>query len=85
MMMSEKASSSFVSFDLANRASKPGDQRLLGWGAEWPSLPWGSYGFASLSMGRDRYRETDPDEGFTRNETSGGEKAHAFDDTASFR
>ena len=28
-----------------------------GWGSIWEPLPWGSYGFASLSMGRDRYAE----------------------------
>src|SRR4029078_7542600 len=31
---------------------------LLGWGiSAWDVLPWGTYGFASLSMGRDRYAE----------------------------
>ena len=30
---------------------------LMGWGSDWSSLLWGSYGFASLSMGRDRYAE----------------------------
>ena len=31
--------------------------KYLGWGAEAKPIPWGSYGFASLSMGRDRYAE----------------------------
>jgi hypothetical protein len=57
LIMSESATSQFVSFDLGNTASPPGDRDLLGWGGDWAPLPWGSYGFASLSMGRDRYAE----------------------------
>jgi hypothetical protein len=58
LMMSGVASDQFVSYDLGNTASPNGDQDLLGWGvAAWDPLPWGTYGFASLSMGRDRYAE----------------------------
>lgn len=57
LMTSGTASESFVAYDLGNRGSKAGNQSLLGWGADWPNIPWGSYGFASLSMGRDRYAE----------------------------
>jgi hypothetical protein len=58
LMMSGVASDQFVSYDLGNTASPSGDQDLLGWGASaWDPLPWGTYGFASLSMGRDRYAE----------------------------
>lgn len=57
LIMSESATSQFVSFDLGNTASPAGDRDLLGWGSDWSPLPWGSYGFASLSMGRDRYAE----------------------------
>jgi hypothetical protein len=58
LMMSGVASDQFVSYDLGNTASPTGDQDVLGWGiAAWDPLPWGTYGFASLSMGRDRYAE----------------------------
>lgn len=58
MMMSGKATAGFVSYDLGNTASPVGDRDLLGWGiSSWEVLPWGTYGFSSLSMGRDRYAE----------------------------
>lgn len=58
LMMSGTASDQFVSYDLGNTASPSGDRDLLGWGNEaWDPLPWGTYGFSSLSMGRDRYAE----------------------------
>lgn len=58
LMMSGTASDQFVSYDLGNTASPSGDRDLLGWGNEvWDPLPWGTYGFGSLSMGRDRYAE----------------------------
>lgn len=57
LIMSDTATTQFVSFDLGNTASPRGDRDLLGWGSNWNDLPWGSYGFASLSMGRDRYAE----------------------------
>lgn len=58
LMMSGKATSQFVSYDLGNTASPVGDRDLLGWGiSAWEVLPWGTYGFSSLSMGRDRYAE----------------------------
>ncbi|WP_458318518.1 tubulin-like doman-containing protein [Mycolicibacterium brisbanense] len=58
LMMSGKASDQFVSYDLGNTASPVGDRDVLGWGiSSWDVLPWGTYGFSSLSMGRDRYAE----------------------------
>ncbi|HTM85037.1 MAG TPA: tubulin-like doman-containing protein [Mycobacterium sp.] len=58
LMMSGTASEQFVSYDLGNTASPAGDRDLLGWGNKvWDPLPWGTYGFSSLSMGRDRYAE----------------------------
>lgn len=58
LMMSGKASDQFVSYDLGNTASPTGDRDVLGWGiSSWDVLPWGTYGFSSLSMGRDRYAE----------------------------
>jgi hypothetical protein len=58
LMMSGRASDQFVSYDLGNTASPAGDRDMLGWGiTTWDPLPWGTYGFSSLSMGRDRYAE----------------------------
>lgn len=58
LMMSGTASDQFVSYDLGNTASPAGDRDLLGWGnSVWDPLPWGTYGFSSLRMGRDRYAE----------------------------
>ncbi len=57
LMTSEVASEQFVNFDLGNSGSIPPNPRYLGWGAQAAPIPWGSYGFASLSMGRDRYAE----------------------------
>lgn len=57
MMSSGKATNQFVAYDLVNTLSPAGDRDYLGWGVQWDPLPWGSFGFASLSMGRERYRE----------------------------
>ncbi len=57
LMSSDVASRQFVDFDLGNSGSVPANPKYLGWGAEAKPIPWGSYGFASLSMGRDRYAE----------------------------
>lgn len=57
LMMSSTATTQFVSYDLTNTAALDGDRDTLGWGSDWESLQWGSYGYASLSMGRDRYAE----------------------------
>ena len=58
LMMSGRASDQFVSYDLGNTASPVGDRDVMGWGiSAWDVLPWGTYGFSSLSMGRERYAE----------------------------
>ena len=57
MMMSPTATMQFQSYDLGNTATLDGERDLMGWSSDWSSLLWGSYGFASLSMGRDRYAE----------------------------
>ena len=58
LMESSVASQQFVDFELGNQGSISAHSRYLGWGADpAESIPWGSYGFASLSMGRDRYAE----------------------------
>lgn len=57
MMMSGAATRQFVQYDLTNGAGLPGQRENIGWGGQWDNLPWGTYGFSSLSMGRDRYAE----------------------------
>ncbi|MDV7087266.1 tubulin-like doman-containing protein [Rhodococcus opacus] len=58
LMMSVSATQQFVEWDLTNGGGLPGSREFLGWGNEiWDPLPWGTFGFASLSMGRDRYAE----------------------------
>jgi hypothetical protein len=57
LMTSDDANHPFVQYDLTNTGSPPGDRSFLGWGVEWPQLAWGSFGYATLSMGRDRYAE----------------------------
>nr|WP_232542096.1 tubulin-like doman-containing protein [Nocardia bovistercoris] len=59
LMMSDTASNQFVEYDLTNAAAGiAGEREFVGWGAQyWNNLPWGSFGFSSLSMGRDRYGE----------------------------
>ena len=57
MIASGTATAQFVAYDLVNTLSPSADRDYLGWGVEWDPLPWGSFGFASLSMGRERYRE----------------------------
>ncbi|MFW6598190.1 tubulin-like doman-containing protein [Propionibacteriaceae bacterium Y2011] len=57
MMVSPVATAQFQQFDLGNTGSVSPDPKYFGWGANTDPLPWGSFGFASLSMGRDRYAE----------------------------
>lgn len=60
LMSSERASTSFKSYTLANPGSIDVKRSYLGWGSgkvSWNDLPWGSMGYSQLSMGRDRYRE----------------------------
>ena len=57
LMMSGVATDQFAEYDLGNTGSPEGDRGRLGWGADWDPLPWGAFGYAGLSMGRDRYAE----------------------------
>lgn len=58
LMLSGQATQQFVEWDLTNGAGVAGNRHYLGWGnKQWSNLPWGAFGFASLSMGRDRYKE----------------------------
>lgn len=58
LMSSASALEKFIQFDLTNRPQTPTNLDLCGWGGDSPdAVVWGSLGFASLSMGRDRYAE----------------------------
>lgn len=58
LVTSDSAIHSFIEYDLTNPAGNEGSREFLGWGNEqWANIPWGTFGFASLSMGRDRYAE----------------------------
>ena len=58
LMMSGAATRQFIQYDLTNGGGLAGLREHIGWGAgAWDSLPWGTFGFSSLSMGRDRYAE----------------------------
>jgi len=59
LVSSGPASRQFVAYDLGNVSDDtPAQPDRFGWGTASGSdtLPWGAFGFASLSMGRDRYR-----------------------------
>ncbi|WP_342318600.1 tubulin-like doman-containing protein [Corynebacterium mayonis] len=50
----------FVQYQLGNPGSTPFNKEYYGWGAdnaEADAIPWGSFGYARLAMGRDRYAE----------------------------
>lgn len=58
LMLSQSATQQFVEWDLTNGGGVAGSREFLGWGNQlWDNLPWSTFGFASLSMGRDRYAE----------------------------
>jgi hypothetical protein len=57
LMISGKASTDFRAYDLTNKDGLSPNRSFLGWGVEAADkLSWGTFGFGSLSMGRDRYR-----------------------------
>lgn len=47
---------SYVQFDIANKVDIP-NRGLVSWGVDPTETAWGSFGYASLSTGRDRYAE----------------------------
>lgn len=61
LMFSEQASASFHGYALANTGSIDANRSILGWANNsnlpWDRLPWGTWGYSQLSMGRDRYAE----------------------------
>lgn len=56
-IISEKASEDFVKTKIENPASEAGNRSSFGWGTSIRDIAWGSFGYASLSLGRDRYAE----------------------------
>lgn len=54
--ISSDAFDAYVQYNLANPLSGVRTD-LVGWGADPNAIAWGSFGYASLSMGRDRYAE----------------------------
>lgn len=58
LVMSSRALDTYVKNVIENNTPTPSlAPGLFGWGSELSSLQWGSLGYASLSMGRDRYAE----------------------------
>ncbi len=57
IMMSEQATDNYVNRILANRNPADTDTRHLGWAQSPADFTWGSMGYASVSLGRDRYEE----------------------------
>lgn len=55
LMTSAGATDRWVGFTIGNSNVLEGDQEQLGWRMNSEDLPFGSLGFASLSLGRDRY------------------------------
>lgn len=54
--ISSPAFHDFVSYDIANHVVVP-NRELVGWGVDPTDTAWSSFGYASLSTGRDRYAE----------------------------
>lgn len=58
LIADEGALESYKSYTLGNRGGADADQSRFAWGVdEAKNVPWGSFGYAQLSMGRDRYAE----------------------------
>jgi tubulin-like protein len=57
LMMSGRATQQFISYDIVNPVVVPTKQETLGWGLDTNALLWGSFGFASVGLGRERYAE----------------------------
>lgn len=57
IVVSESAANDYVAFKVGNPTAGSTERTHLGWGQDVAALNWGSMGFASLSLGRDRYEE----------------------------
>ena len=56
-MMSEAASAQYLQTRFENPQPLDDSQSRFGWGAKSADFAWASFGYASLSLGRDRYAE----------------------------
>lgn len=54
---SHDATQQFINSKIENPSPPSIDRESLGWGTDAGVFPWGSFGYASLSLGRDRYSE----------------------------
>lgn len=57
LMLSGEATRSWSAYDLGNNTPLGGTTEAFGWTATSKDVQWGSFGFAQLSLGRDRYAE----------------------------
>lgn len=57
LMLSGQATNEFVAYDVVNATTVPTRQDALGWGLDVSALLWGSFGYASVGLGRERYAE----------------------------
>lgn len=61
LMTSRPALEDFTRYTMGNRGGKDPDRSVHGWGdpndPKADDIPWGSMGYAQLSLGRDRYAE----------------------------
>lgn len=55
--ISDRATGQYLQTRFENPVPPVGGQDLLGWGASPAEISWGAFGYASLSLGRDRYGE----------------------------
>lgn len=56
-MASDEATQQYVKSKIENPNPPAINREYLGWGTDSAIFPWGSFGYASLSLGRDRYAE----------------------------
>ena len=58
LMVDATSMQNYQAFTLGNKGGVDADYSRFGWGVvERKNIPWGSFGYAQLSMGRDRYGE----------------------------
>lgn len=56
-MTSEEASRQYLQTRFENPLAPSQGREVFGWGCDPAEISWGSFGYASLSLGRDRYAE----------------------------
>jgi hypothetical protein len=57
LVLSSSVTKQWTSYDLTNATGPGVDREDFGWGAGQQQVLWGSFGFAQLSLGRERYAE----------------------------